>query len=128
MRRRTLTCRVGVRPCARPVGARSGSFVTAHPLEGSGMEIGMATTKVTVTLPSEQVAAVRALVGRARAKSVSAFVQQAVATSLGDVAGWGALLAELLAKTGGPLTDDERAWADGVLGVAPRRKRKKRAR
>jgi hypothetical protein len=32
------------------------------------------------------------------------------------VAAWGALLAEALVKTGGPLTDEERAWADDVLG------------
>ncbi|MCU1375642.1 MAG: hypothetical protein JWO68_2928 [Actinomycetia bacterium] len=33
------------------------------------------------------------------------------------VAAWGALLAEALVKTGGPLTDEERAWADDVLGI-----------
>jgi hypothetical protein len=39
-----------------------------------------------------------------------------VAVALDDVAGWGAMLAEALRQTGGPLSDDERAWADDVLG------------
>jgi hypothetical protein len=46
---------------------------------------------------------------------VSGFVQHAVAVALDDVAGWGAMLAEALRETGGALTDDERAWADGIL-------------
>jgi Arc/MetJ-type ribon-helix-helix transcriptional regulator len=88
------------------------------------MVVGMATLKVTVTLDEDQVAAVRALVASGRAASVSGFVQQAVGVALDDIAGWGALLAEALAKTGGPVTADERAWADEVLGVSkPRRKR-----
>jgi hypothetical protein len=49
---------------------------------------------------------------------VSAFVQHAAPVALDDVAVWGALLAEALRSTGGPLTDEERAWADEVLGLA----------
>jgi hypothetical protein len=41
-----------------------------------------------------------------------------VAVALDDVAGWGATLAEALRQTGGPLSDDERAWADDVLGTS----------
>lgn len=33
-----------------------------------------------------------------------------------DVAGWGAALSEALVSTGGELSAQERAWADGVLG------------
>lgn len=81
------------------------------------MVLGMATTtKVTVTLPTEHVEAIRRLAGSGAASSVSGFVQHAVAVALDDVGGWGALLAEALRSTGGPLTDEERAWADGVLG------------
>jgi Arc/MetJ-type ribon-helix-helix transcriptional regulator len=90
------------------------------------MVIGMATRKVTVTLPEEQLEQVRRLVGSGAAASVSAFVQHAVAVAVDDAAGWGAVLAEALRATGGPLTDDERAWADGVLGdrrPATRRRR-----
>jgi Arc/MetJ-type ribon-helix-helix transcriptional regulator len=83
------------------------------------MVIGMATCKVTVTLDTAQVEQIRRLVESGSAPSVSGFVQHAVAVSLDDVAGWGALLAEALRDTGGPLSDDERAWADDVLGNTP---------
>lgn len=82
------------------------------------MVIGMASVKVTVTLPKEQLAAIRELVAAEGSASVSAFVQHAVALALDDVAGWQALLDDALQETGGPLTDGERAWADQVL--APR--------
>ncbi len=80
----------------------------------------MATKKVTITLDEAQLARIQALVRAGSAASVSGFVQHAVTVSLDDVAGWGAMLAEALRETGGPLTDDERAWADGVLGVTTR--------
>lgn len=76
---------------------------------------GMATRKVTVTLDEIQVEQIRALVDAGTAASVSGFVQHAVAVALDDLAGWGAMLAEALRETGGPLTDDERAWADQLL-------------
>jgi Arc/MetJ-type ribon-helix-helix transcriptional regulator len=86
-----------------------------------GMVIGMATRKVTVTLDEGQVAAIRDLVANGRASSVSGFVQHAVGVALDDVAGWGAVLAEALAATGGGLTAEERQWADGVLGTGKKR-------
>jgi hypothetical protein len=88
----------------------------------------MATKKVTITLEAEQLAAIRALVEARSADSVSAFVQHAVAVSLNDVAGWGALLASALDKTGGPLTRAERAWADEVLTKSTGKRKKTRAR
>jgi Arc/MetJ-type ribon-helix-helix transcriptional regulator len=81
------------------------------------MVIGMATKKITVTLDEEQVESIRRVVAAGKATSVSGFVQHAVAVSLDDVAGWGASLAEALAQTGGDLTDDERSWADRILGT-----------
>jgi Arc/MetJ-type ribon-helix-helix transcriptional regulator len=72
--------------------------------------------KVTVTLPAEQVEGIRRLVASGGASSVSGFVQHAVSVALNDVGGWGALLTEALAVTGGELTEAERRWADGVLG------------
>ncbi|MDY7102372.1 MAG: ribbon-helix-helix domain-containing protein [Actinomycetota bacterium] len=81
----------------------------------------MATRKVTVTLDEAQVERLKALVEAGRATSVSGFVQHAVGVALDDVAGWGAVLAEALRETGGPLTDDERAWADGLLASTERR-------
>lgn len=86
------------------------------------MVIGMATRKVTVTLDEAQLDQIRALVDAGNASSVSGFVQHAVSVAIDDVAGWGALLAEALRETGGPLTDEEREWADELLGT-PRRRR-----
>lgn len=77
---------------------------------------GMATKKVTVTLDEGQVARIKDLVDSGKAPSMSGFVQHAVGLALDDIAGWGALLAEALERSGGPLTDDERTWADEVLG------------
>ncbi len=81
---------------------------------------GMVTRKITITLDEVQLDQIRALVQARSAPSVSAFVQHAVAVALDDVAGWGAMLAEALRQTGGPLSDDERAWADDVLGTGNR--------
>lgn len=78
---------------------------------------GMATKKVTVTLDEAQLEQIRSLVQAGTAASVSGFVQHAVAVALDDVAGWGAMLAEALRQTGGTLSEDERAWADDVLGT-----------
>ncbi len=82
------------------------------------MVCGMASTqKVTVTLPSESVAAIRELVRSGRAASVSGFVQHAVRLCLDDVTEWSLTLDRALAETGGPLTEEERAWAASVLGA-----------
>jgi Arc/MetJ-type ribon-helix-helix transcriptional regulator len=83
----------------------------------------MATRKVTITLEEEQLARIRRLVAAGNAASISGFVQHAVSVALDDVAGWGSMLAEALAKTGGDLTVEERAWADEVLGTGRRGKR-----
>jgi Arc/MetJ-type ribon-helix-helix transcriptional regulator len=84
------------------------------------MVVGMATKKITITLDEAQVERIRSLVQARTAASVSGFVQHAVSVALDDVAGWGAMLAEALRETGGPLSDDERAWADGILGADTR--------
>ena len=84
------------------------------------MVIGMATKKITVTLDEVQVDAIRGLVDAGAATSVSGFVQHAVAVALDDIAGWGAMLAAALTESGGPLTREERAWADKVLGTKKR--------
>ncbi len=84
------------------------------------MVVGMATKKITITLDEAQVERIRSLVQARTASSVSGFVQHAVAVALDDVAGWGAMLAEALRETGGALSDDERAWADDILGADAR--------
>ena len=85
------------------------------------MVSGMATRKVTVTLDEDQLGRIRGLVESGKAPTVSGFVQHAVSVALDDVAGWGAMLAEALAHTGGDLTADERRWADRILGTAKKR-------
>lgn len=84
---------------------------------GIGMVAGMGTKKVTITLDEVQLRQIRSLVQAGTAPSVSGFVQHAVTVALDDVAGWGAMLAEALKQTGGSLSEDERAWADDVLGT-----------
>jgi len=84
------------------------------------MVISMATKKVTVTITEDQLSSIRSLVADGQAASVSGFVQHAIAASLDDAAGWRGTLDEALEATGGPLTDDERRWADEVLHVSGR--------
>jgi Arc/MetJ-type ribon-helix-helix transcriptional regulator len=91
------------------------------------MVLGMATTKVTVTLDDDQLKAVRELVSSGKADNVSQFVKHAVAVSLADVAGWGAMLGVALQQTGGPLTRKERVWADSILRVRRGNRRDRRA-
>ena len=86
----------------------------------STMVFGMVTKKITITLPLEQVDRVRTLVEEGRADSVSGFVKRAVGVALDDEAGWGATLAEALEESGGPLSSEERAWADDVLSGSTR--------
>jgi Arc/MetJ-type ribon-helix-helix transcriptional regulator len=86
------------------------------------MVFSMASRKVTITLDAEQLEKIRALVLAGRAASISGFVQHAVGVALDDVAGWGAQLARALDETGGPLSADERKWADVALGIPKRRR------
>lgn len=79
------------------------------------MVIGMATTKLTITLQDEQLQEIRSLIAAGQAANVSAFVQHAVGIALSDAAGWQAMLQEALEQTGGPLTKKERDWADKIL-------------
>jgi Arc/MetJ-type ribon-helix-helix transcriptional regulator len=86
------------------------------------MVFGMATTKITITLPDDQLEEIRGLVAAGGASSVSAFVKHAVGIALYDAAGWREMLQDALRQTGGPLTQKERAWADALL--APQAKKR----
>jgi Arc/MetJ-type ribon-helix-helix transcriptional regulator len=90
------------------------------------MVIGMATSKITITLPDEQLTEIRDLVATGQAASVSAFVKHAVGVALHDAAGWREMLTDALRQTGGPLTKKEREWADSIL-VPARKGRKGKA-
>lgn len=84
------------------------------------MVIGMATTKVTITLEDDQLREIRALVTAGQAANTSAFVKHAVGVALADAAGWREMLDDALQQTGGPLTKKERDWADGILSATQR--------
>jgi len=90
--------------------------------------IGMATTKITITLPDDQLAGIRELVAAGQSASVSGFVQHAVQVALFDAAGWREMLKDALEQTGGPLTKKERAWADALLAPGGRRKGSRRGK
>lgn len=81
----------------------------------ASMIIGMTKSKVAVTLPPEVLDSARAAVRAGRASSLSAYVAHALReqTARDDL---DALLAEMLDRTGGPLTDTERAEADRAAG------------
>ena len=79
------------------------------------MVFGMATTKITITLPDEQLQSIRDLVAAGKVGSVSAFVKHAVGVGLSDAAGWQVILQDALQQTGGLLTSGEREWADALL-------------
>jgi Arc/MetJ-type ribon-helix-helix transcriptional regulator len=90
------------------------------------MVIGMATTKITVTLPDDQVKQIQLLVASGAAPNVSAFVKRAVDVALQDAAGWRAMLDDAMQQTGGPLTAKERAWVDSLLPRLPKKGARKR--
>ena len=80
------------------------------------MVVGMASKKVTVSLPESQVQRIRQLVEERGAASVSAFVQRAVDMALDDLAGWERNLEELLEATGGPPNSEELVWVEEAFG------------
>ena len=92
------------------------------------MVVGMATQKITVTLGGDQVKEIRALVAARQAANVSAFVQHAVGVALHDAAGWKEMLEGALQQTGGPLTKNERAWADALLSTPDRKRGPKKGK
>ncbi|MGI9118973.1 MAG: toxin-antitoxin system antitoxin subunit [Acidimicrobiales bacterium] len=71
--------------------------------------------KIAVSLPKESVEMARRAVESGTARSVSAYVADAMEhkAQLDDLA---SLLDEMLLESGGPLTNDERAEADQALG------------
>jgi len=88
------------------------------------MMTGMTKAKIAVSLPPALVSRAEAAVRAGRASSVSAYVAAALEekAKLDELE---TMLEEMLAESGGPLTDDEIAAADAALGVAPRQSRAK---
>lgn len=81
------------------------------------------TAKIAISLPEALAERARIAVRRGRAASVSAYVAAALEekVKLDDLA---ALLDEMLAESGGPLTAAERRAADKALGLAGSRSRR----
>lgn len=75
----------------------------------------MTKTKIAVSLQTELVEQARRAVAEGRADSVSAYVAEAIEEKRTneDLA---ALLDEMLAETGGPLSAEEQVSADRALG------------
>lgn len=108
--------------------ARARTGAAALPLaadEAGGMIAGMTSAKIAISLPKAVLASARAAVKRGEAPSLSAYVSRLIEekTSEADLM---KMLEEMLEETGGPLTPAEIAWADGVLGIAPKARRKGR--
>jgi hypothetical protein len=84
----------------------------------------MTTAKLAISLPAALAQRARRAVREGRAASLSAYVADALEekVKLDDLA---ALLDEMLAETGGPLTAAERRRADRDLGVRPRQRKKR---
>jgi Arc/MetJ-type ribon-helix-helix transcriptional regulator len=81
-----------------------------------GMVLGMATSKITITLPDEQIEEIRKLVRSGKAANVSAFVKRAVHMALQDAKSFREMLDEALEQTGGPPTAEELAWVKSIAG------------
>lgn len=86
------------------------------------MVFGMATAKITIILPNEQLEEMSVLVAAGRTASISAFTKHAVAVGLSDAAEWSKMLDDALRQTGGPLTEKERAWAGAILSPKKRQR------
>ena len=96
----------------RSIGDRARSALTL----AIATVVGVATN-VMITVDEAHLVAVRELVAAGRSSSVSGFVRHAIALAIDDVADWDAELADALEQTGGPLTAEEVAWADELLGL-----------
>lgn len=73
--------------------------------------------KLAVSLDADVAAQLRAAAADGRARSVSAYVQHAVQAQFAAEADFDLIVEEMLATTGGAVTDQERAEAARLLGV-----------
>ncbi|HKA01296.1 MAG TPA: ribbon-helix-helix domain-containing protein [Candidatus Solibacter sp.] len=75
----------------------------------------MAAKKITITLPDHQLAEIRKRVTARKTETVSGFIRHTIQELFDNEAAFGAMVDEVLEKTGGPLTAKERAWARKML-------------
>ena len=76
----------------------------------------MTTVKITVSLPEELVARARLAVNAGTARSVSAYVADALRRQPVTREEFLADLEESLERSGGPPTPEEEAWLDSIFG------------
>lgn len=81
---------------------------------------GMRTRKIAITLPEEQVIEAKRAVTEGRARSVSAYIAEAVAAQAERHGLW-AYVDALIAEHGKPTSEDY-AWADAQLDTGKRRR------
>lgn len=81
-----------------------------------GMIVSMTKAKIAVSLDRELVAKVKRAVAEGVAPNVSAYIEEAVASKLTEDEDFEAMLAEMLEKSGGPMTDEEREEIDREFG------------
>jgi Arc/MetJ-type ribon-helix-helix transcriptional regulator len=77
----------------------------------------MVTTKITITLPDQQIEEICKRVAARNSPSISGFVQQAVQKSLENAAAFRAMVDAGLNATGGPPKPRERSWARRMLSA-----------
>jgi Arc/MetJ-type ribon-helix-helix transcriptional regulator len=75
---------------------------------------GMTKAKIAVTIDEDLVTMARRAVESGRARSLSAYIEEALAAWVAHD-DFDALLDLMLEETGGPLTEEEIAWADQAL-------------
>lgn len=75
----------------------------------------MASVKVTITVPEEQLAAIQERVATKQSASVSGFIQESIAKLLEGRMALQEMVDETLRKTGGPATAKERLLARQIL-------------
>jgi Arc/MetJ-type ribon-helix-helix transcriptional regulator len=87
---------------------------------------GMATTKITITLPDRQLEEIRKRVAAQESPTISGFIQLAVQKSLENAAAFRTMIEEGLNATGGPPNPRERAWAKKMLSARKRGARRRK--
>jgi Arc/MetJ-type ribon-helix-helix transcriptional regulator len=82
------------------------------------MIAGMTAKKIAISVPEKTLAGARRAVKSGKATSLSAYISRAIEQkNMSD--DLDSLLDEMLRETGGPLTPDEKAWADAALSGKP---------
>ena len=130
-----MTKRMGVRKretwqnLFADVFAQSGGPPTPAERAATRKELGLAPRavyeKIAISLPSRAAEHVRRAVRKGEAKSVSAYITDAIEEK-SKTETLAEMLDKMLEESGGPMTTAEARWADRKLGFArgPGRKRK----